>query len=73
MNRHHVVGVEGVNDTLICLTERAGAGYATQHAKTEVVGVDGRGIIHHVIGLIVVERMSHEVDIVGKGLDQGGA
>jgi hypothetical protein len=68
ISRQHIVGVEGVNDTLFCLTERAGAGYATQHEDTEVVGVGGRGIIHHLTCLVVViERLSHEVDIVDKG------
>jgi hypothetical protein len=65
----HVVGVEGVNDTLFGLTERAGAGYATQHEKTEVVGVDGRGTINHLTCLVVViERLSQEVDVVREEL-----
>jgi hypothetical protein len=64
----HVVGVEGVNDTLLGLTERAGAGYATQHEEAEVVGVDGRGTINQLTCLdVVIERLSHEVDIVSKG------
>jgi hypothetical protein len=69
MSRQHVVGVEGVNDTLFGLTERVGAGYATQHEEAEVVGVDGRGTINHLTCLIVViERLPHEVDIVTEGL-----
>jgi hypothetical protein len=42
INRHHVVGVEGVNDTLLGMTKRTGAGYATQHEEAEVEGVDDR-------------------------------
>jgi hypothetical protein len=67
--RQHVVGVEGVNDTLLGLTERAGVGYATQHEEAEVVGVDGRGTIIQMTWIVVfIERLSHEVDIVTEGL-----
>jgi hypothetical protein len=66
---HKVVGVEGVNGTLFSLTERAGAGNATQHEEAEVVGVDGRGTINELTScIVVIERLSHEVDIVSKGL-----
>jgi hypothetical protein len=69
ISRRQVVGVEGVNDTLFCLAERAGAGYATRHEESEVVGLDGRGTINHLTRLVVViERMYYEVDIVNKGL-----
>jgi hypothetical protein len=54
---------------LFGLTERAGAGDATQHDEAEVVGVDGRGTINHLTCLIVViERLPREVDIVIEGL-----
>jgi hypothetical protein len=65
ISRQHAIGVEGVNDTLFGQTERAGAGYATQHEEAEVVGVDGRGTMNHPTCLIVViERQPHEVGIV---------
>jgi hypothetical protein len=65
----HVVGVEGINDTLLGLAERAGNGYATQHEEAEVVGVDGRGTINQLTCFIVViELLSHEVDVVTQGL-----
>jgi hypothetical protein len=65
MGRHHVVGVEGVDDTLFGLTEGACAGDATQHEEAEVVGVDCRETINHLTCLIVVvERLPQEVDIV---------
>jgi hypothetical protein len=51
------------------MTEVAVAGYATHHEEAEVVGVDGRGTVNHLICLIVViERVPHEVDIVTEGL-----
>jgi hypothetical protein len=51
------------------LSERAGAGNATQHEEAEVVGVDGRGAINHVTCLVVViERLPLEVDIFSEGL-----
>jgi hypothetical protein len=65
----HVVGVEGVNDTLFGLAERAGVGNATQHEEAKVVGLDGRGTINHMTCFIVViERLPHEADIVTEGL-----
>jgi hypothetical protein len=69
ISTQEVVCVEGVNDTLLALTERAGARNATQHEKAEVVGVYGRGFINHLTCLVVViERLPHEVDIVIKKL-----
>jgi hypothetical protein len=69
IRRQHVVGVEDVNDTLLGLAERAGARYATQHEEAKVVGVNGRGTINKLTSLVVViERLSHEVDVVHKGL-----
>jgi hypothetical protein len=66
---HQVVGVEGVNGTLLGLTERAGAGYATQHEEAEIVGVDGRGTINQLtFFIVVIERLSHEVDVASQGL-----
>jgi hypothetical protein len=66
---HEVVGVEGVNGTSLGLAERAGARYATQHEEGEVVGVDGRGTINKLTSFIVViECMSHEMDVVSQGL-----
>jgi hypothetical protein len=62
----HVVGVEGVNDTLLGL-----AGYATQHEEAEVVGVDGRGTVNQLTCfIIVIERLPHEVDVVGQVLSR---
>jgi hypothetical protein len=64
---HEVVSVEIVNDTLLGLTERAGARNATHHEEAEVVGVYGRGSINHLTCLVVgIERLPHEVDIVSK-------
>jgi hypothetical protein len=69
ISRLDVVGVEGVNDTMFSLTERAAVRYATPHEEAEAVGVDGRGTINHLICLVVViERLSHEMDIVSAGL-----
>jgi hypothetical protein len=69
INIKKVVGVEGVNDKLFSLTERAGARYATQHGESEVVGLDGRGTINYLTSLVeVIERLSHEMDIVSEGL-----
>jgi hypothetical protein len=66
---HEVVRVKSVNGTLFGLTERAGAGDATQHEEAEVVRVYGRGSIDHLTGLVVViERLPHEVDIFSEGL-----
>jgi hypothetical protein len=68
ISRQQVVGVEGVNATLLGLTERAGAGYSTQHEEAEVVGVGGRGTINHLRGLVaVIECLPHEVNIVNEG------
>jgi hypothetical protein len=69
--RQHVVCVEGVNDTLFSPTEGAGARNTTQHEDAEVVGVDGRGAINYLTGLVVViKRLPHEVDIVTEGLSK---
>jgi hypothetical protein len=65
---HEVVGVEGFNDTLLGLTERAGAGDATEHEEAKVVGVDGRGINQLTCLIVVIERVRHAVDIVTMGL-----
>jgi hypothetical protein len=67
INRQERVSVEGVNDKLLVLTERAGARNATQHEEAEVVGVYGRGSINHLRGLVVViERLPHEIELVSK-------
>jgi hypothetical protein len=61
----HVVGVKGVNDTLLGQAERAGAEYATQHEEADFVGVDGRGTINQpTCFIVVIERLPHEVDVV---------
>jgi hypothetical protein len=66
---HEVVGVEGVNDTLLGLAERAGAGYAAHNEETKVVGVDGRGAINQLACFIIfVECLPEEADIVSQGL-----
>jgi hypothetical protein len=68
MSRQEVVNVERVIETLLGLTERAGAGDATQHEEAEVVGVYGHGSINHLTCLAVaIERVPYEVDIVSKG------
>jgi hypothetical protein len=61
----HVVCVERVNDALFGLAVWAVAGITAQHEETEVVGVSGSGTINHLTCLVVVvERLSHVVDIV---------
>jgi hypothetical protein len=67
ISMQEVVTVESDNDTLLGLTERAGAGNATQHGEAEALRMYGRGSINHLICLVVViERLPHEVDIVNK-------
>ena len=68
---HHVISgqqvvcVERVDDALLALTVRAVAGNTGQHEETEVVGVNGSGTIDHLTCLVVVvERLSHVVDII---------
>ena len=60
---------DGVMCRGLRLAERAGARNATQHEEAEVAGVDGRGIINKLTCVIVViERLSHKVDVVNQGL-----
>jgi hypothetical protein len=68
---HHVISgqqvvcVERVDDALFGLTVWAVAGNTAQHEETEVVGVNGSGTIDHLTCLVVVvERLSHVVDII---------
>jgi hypothetical protein len=61
----HVVSVERVDGALFGLTVWAVARNTAQHEETEVVGVNGSGTINHLTFLVVVvERLSHVVDIV---------
>jgi hypothetical protein len=61
----YVVCVERVDDALFGLTVWAVAGNTAEHEETEVVRVDSSGIINHLTCLVVVvERLSHVVDIV---------
>jgi hypothetical protein len=61
----HVVFVECVDDALLGPTVWTVAGNTAQHEVTEVVRVDGSGTINHLTCfVVVVERLSHVVDIV---------
>jgi hypothetical protein len=66
---HEVICVEGVDDTLLCLSERTVVGYATQHEHAQIVGLDGCRTINYLADFIVViERLPHEVDVVGQSM-----
>jgi hypothetical protein len=55
--------------SLFGLAERAGAGFATEHEEAEIGVVDDRGAINQLTCLVVViERLSREVDIVSEGI-----
>jgi hypothetical protein len=65
INGRKVVFVEGVDDVRFGMTVWAVARNTAQHEEAEVVRVDGSGAIDHLTCLvIVVERLSHVVDIV---------
>jgi hypothetical protein len=62
-----VVGVERVDDTLFGLNKIASARDVAEHEESHVVRMDGCRAIDHLAGLVVVvKRMTHEVDVICK-------